>query len=177
MRFKLPILILLALTPVLSARAQTSGVLPADNRGKEEKRSPLLGSPEEEMLRRAEIKAAEDAHKEMVERAEEAAQLGDQIRASFEKLNALSREDIKKLERLEKLARKIRGAAGGSDDKERSDSIPDKLGSAISRVAELSGLLKKSVQKTSRLVISAAVIENTNELIELIQHLRQRVPQ
>lgn len=158
--------------PVL-ARAQT-GVMPADNGSKDEQRSPLLGSPEEEMLHRAEIRAAEDAHKEMLERAEEAAQLGDQIRASYEKFNALSREDIKKLERLEKLARKIRGASGGSDDKEKSESIPDKLGSAVSRIAELSGLLKKSVQKTSRLVVSASVIENTNELIELIQQLRQK---
>lgn len=172
MRFKIPVLILLALMPAL-ARAQT-GVVPAQNNDKEEKRSPLLGSPEEEMLRRAEIRAAEESHKEMLERAEEAAQLGDQIRSSFERLNALSREDLKKLERLEKLARKIRGASGGSDDKEKSQSIPDKLGSAISRVAELSGLLKKSVQKTSRLVVSGAVIENTNELIKLIQHLRQK---
>ncbi len=172
MRFKIPVLILLALMPAL-ARAQT-GVVPAEKSGQDEKRSPLLGSPEEEMLRRAEIRAAEASHKEMLERAEEAAQLGDQIRSSFEKLNALSREDMKKLERLEKLARKIRGASGGSDDKEKSQSIPDKLGSAISRVAELSGLLKKSVQKTSRLVVSAAVIENTNELIKLIQHLRQK---
>ena len=172
MRFKIPALLLLALVPAF-AQAQT-GVLPAEKGGKDEKRSPLLGSPEEEMIRRAEIRAAEEAHKEMLERAEEAARLGDQIRASFERLNALSGEDMKKLERLEKLARKIRGASGGSDDKERSKSIPDKLGSAISRVAELSGLLKKSVQKTSRLVISGAVIENTNELIELIQHLRQK---
>ncbi|HEV2860138.1 MAG TPA: hypothetical protein VGX48_03960 [Pyrinomonadaceae bacterium] len=170
MRFKIPALILLALLPAL-AQAQT-GVVPAEHGSKDEKRSPILGSPEEEMMRRAEIRAAEESHKEMLERAEEAAQLGDQIRASYERLNSLSRDDMKKLERLEKLARKIRGASGGSDDKERSQSIPDKLGSAVSRVAELSGILKKSVQKTSRFVVSAAVIENTNELIELIQHLR-----
>ncbi len=145
--------------------------------GQPRQKPRLIGSPEEEMLDRAAIRHEEELHKEMVERADEAVQLGDELLASFKKNNSLTRDDVKRLEKLEKLARKIRGAAGGSDDKERSDSIPDKLGSAISRVAELSGLLKKSVQKTSRLVISAAVIENTNELIELIQHLRQRVPQ
>ena len=81
-------------------------------------------------------------------------------------------DDLKKLERLEKLARKIRGTAGGSDgDKELPDA-PGVIGGALSRLAKLSGDLKKSVSKTSRFVISAAVIERSNELIELIRHIR-----
>ncbi len=153
------------------ASAQIAG---ADRPSPGSQRPNDFGRPEEEMLRRAEIRREEETHKEMVERAEEAAALGDQIRASYEKLNSLSRDDLKKLERLEKLARKIRGAVGGSDDKEPPKETPSKLGSAVSRVAEVAGLLKKSVQKTSRLVISAAIIEQTNELIDLVQHLRQK---
>lgn len=172
MRLKAALLILVSLAAVSGAAAQTRPS-PTEEADKD-RRSPIIGSPEQEMLRRAEIKAAEESHKEMVQRAEEAAQLGDQIRASYEKLNSLSRDDLKKLERLEKLARKIRGAVGGSDDKEPPKERPSKLGSAVSRVAEVAGLLKKSVQKTSRLVISAAIIEQTNELIDLVQHLRQK---
>src|SRR5829696_2128483 len=67
-----------------------------------------LGTPEQEMLRRAEIRHEEATHKEMVERASEAAQIGDDLLSSYKKNRALTREDLKKLERLEKLARKIR---------------------------------------------------------------------
>jgi hypothetical protein len=131
-----------------------------------------MGSPEAEMLRRAEIRHEEETHREMVERADEAAQIGDEILASFKKNNSLTRDDLKRLERLEKLARKIRNGAGGSDaDKELPDP-PGVIEGAVTRLAELSGDLKKSVLKTSRLVISASVIERSNEVIELIRHIR-----
>jgi hypothetical protein len=131
-----------------------------------------LGSPAEEMLRRAEIRHEEQSHQEMVERADEAAHIGDEILASFKKNHSLSRDDLKKLERLEKLARKIRGSTGGSDDDASLQDPPGKIEGAVKRLAELSDALKKSVEKTSRLVISAAVIEHSNELIELIRHIR-----
>ncbi len=139
----------------------------------EPQRKPgALGSPEEEMLRRAEIRHEEESHKEMVERADEAAQIADDLLASFKKNNSLTRDDLKKLERLEKLARKIRGGAGGSDDDKELPDPPGLIGRAVNRLAELSSDLKKSVLKTSRLVISAGVIERSNEMIELIRHIR-----
>jgi hypothetical protein len=131
-----------------------------------------MGSPEDEMLKRAEIRHEVESHQELVERADQAAQLGEEILASYEKNKSLTGDDLKKLERLEKLARKIRGSAGGSDDKEGLKDPPGKVGGAVARLAELSDALKKSVSKTSRLVISAAVIERSNELIGLIQHIR-----
>ncbi|HEX8560539.1 MAG TPA: hypothetical protein VF668_20760 [Pyrinomonadaceae bacterium] len=143
---------------------------PAEGRGA--RRPGYMGSPEEEMLRRAAIRHEEESHKELVERADEAAQLGDEILASYKKNNSLTRDDLKKLERLEKLARKIRGGVGGSDDDEQLPDPPGRIGGAVARLSELSGALKKSVLKTSRLVISAAVIERSNELIELIKHIR-----
>lgn len=154
-----------------SASAQTKPGT-ADSSDPSQRSSPNMGPPEEEILRRAEIRHAEESHKEMVERADETAQLGDDLLTSFKKNKTLSREDLKKLDRMEKLARKIRSGAGGSDDDEPLENPPNKLEAAVSRLAELAGFLKKSVQKTSRLVISAAVIENSNELIELIRHIR-----
>jgi hypothetical protein len=131
-----------------------------------------IGSPAEEMLRRAEIKHEEESHSEMVERSDEAAQIGEEILDSFSKNKSLTADDFKKLERMEKLARKIRGSAGGSDKVEGSETPPGKIEAAVERLAAISGALKKSVAKTSRLVISAAVIKNSNEVIELIRHIR-----
>lgn len=131
-----------------------------------------LGSPEEEILKRAEIRNEEESHREMVERAEETAQLGQDLRSTFEKYRTLNREDLKRLEKLEKLARKIRSGAGGSDDDEQLKDPPAQLDQAVARLAEVSGKLGENVRKTSRLVVSAAVIEGSNELIELIRHIR-----
>lgn len=131
-----------------------------------------MGSPEEEIIRRAEIKHEEESHKEMIERADEAALIGEQLLNSFQKNKSLGKDDLKKLERMEKLARKIRGSTGGSDDEAPLDNPPQQMDKALARLAEISVQLNKSVQKTSRLVISASVINSSNELIELIKHIR-----
>ena len=131
-----------------------------------------LGAPEEEIIRRAEIKHEEASHQDMVDRADETAIIGEQLLNSFRKNKSLSKDDLKKLDRMEKLVRKIRGGAGGSDDDEPLDNPPQQLEKAVAKLAELSDQLNKSVQKTSRLVISAAVINSSNELIELIKHIR-----
>lgn len=131
-----------------------------------------IGSPEEEIIRRAEIKHEEESHKEMMERADETALIGEQLLNSFQKNKSLNKDDFKKLERMEKLARKIRGSTGGSDDEAPLDNPPQQMDKALARLAEISVQLNKSVQKTSRLVISASVINSSNELIELIKHIR-----
>jgi hypothetical protein len=159
---------LVALNPA-AASAQITG---ADQSRPRAQRPGEFGSPTEEMLRRAEIRREEETHKEMVERAHEAAQLGDELLASYKKNSTLTRDDQKRLERLEKLARKIRGNAGGSDDKEELSDPPGRVEGAVARLAKLSCELKESVSKTSRLVISAGVIRRSNEMIELIRHIR-----
>lgn len=154
------------------AEARFISQINQQNSNPEQKSAPELGSPEEEILRRAEIRHSEDSHKDMVERADETAQMGDEILSAFKKNRALSKDELKKLEIMEKLARKIRGGAGGSDDDTPLNDPPVKLEAAVSRLAELSDRLKKNVQKTSRLVISASVIKNSNELVELIRFIR-----
>lgn len=139
-------------------------------------RSPRMGSPAEEIIRRAEIRHAEEAYEEMVERADETAEIAGQLRSAFQTSKALTRDDLKKLERMEKLARKIRGGAGGDEDRLALKETPPHLGAAMERLAELSGELKKGVSKTSRLVVSGAVIQRSNELIELIRFIRTSAP-
>jgi hypothetical protein len=135
-------------------------------------RGPDIGSPEEEMRARNEIKIAEKERLENLERAKEVAQLGAEIRDGFLKTQVLGAVEIKKLERLEKLARRIRSRAGGSDDDEPLDNIPASLGPAVSRLADTSEALCKGVEKTPRMVISTTVIERANELLEIIRFIR-----
>ncbi len=143
-----------------------------------DRRSELstFGSPEEEMRDRLAVKQQETAHKENLERAKENAQLGIEMRAAFERHKTLTRDEVKKLERMEKLARKIRGQAGGSDDQNTLKDPPHNLETALVRLAELSEELHKQVEKTSRLVVSAVVIEHSNEVIELVRYIRTFTP-
>ena len=166
--------LLLALTSLALLAAPAAAQRGQNTVGDASNQNPRreLGSPEEEIIRRAEIKHEEESHKEMVERADEAALIGEQLLNAFQKSKSFSKEDLKKLDRMEKLARKIRGGAGGSDDDSPLENPPQQLEKAVARLAEISGQLNKSVQKTSRLVISAAVINSSNELIELIKHIR-----
>ena len=136
------------------------------------KKTPGSGTHEEEMLHRAEIRRAEEAHKEMLARAKESIALSSEIESDFAKNKSLHTVGLKKLERMEKLVRKIRSGAGGSDDEEPLLNPPQTLDDSIKMLAELSEDLQKKVEKTSRLVTSAAVINQSNQILQLIQHVK-----
>lgn len=159
----------LALSAVASAQ-----IIPRPSRDDDDG-PPGLGSPTDEMRYKAAIRQEEASHKEMLGRAEEATLLSAELRSSFERNKSLGRDELKKLERVEKLARKIRSRAGGSDDEEPLTSPPDRLETAIKRLAEVSERLQQTVKKTSRHVVSAAAIELSNELIELARYARASV--
>ena len=171
----------LLLASALAAHAQQNtppSPLPsaAPNRDDGPPRRGDLGSPTEEMLGRAAIKNLEENHKETVERAREAAQLGAELRSVFRKGQPLGRDELKKLERMEKLSRSIRGRVGGSDDDDPLADPPRDLEAAFGRLADTSEDLRKSVEKTSRHVVSAAVIERANDLLQLIRVIRAFTP-
>jgi hypothetical protein len=133
---------------------------------------PALGSPEEEMLVKQSIKLREKEYKQNVGRAREVAELGAQLRDALKEGRPFGREETKKLERLEKLAKKIRDEAGGSDEDNLLNNPPGKLESALARLADVAESLFKAVEKTPRQVISTAVIEKANALLQLAKLTR-----
>jgi hypothetical protein len=139
------------------------------------KDAPQPVGPEAEMLHRAAIRRQEEAHQEMVERAKENTRLGLQLAEVVGKGSAPQAEEMKKLDRMEKLARKIRGDSGGSEDEEGLQNPPRDLADAISLLAETSENLLKEVEKTSRFVASATVIKRSNEIIQLVRHVKSFV--
>lgn len=170
-------LLYLALLTICSvaARAQVAKS-PTDSSGADNGRSTtMIGTPEQEMMARNEIKAAEKERQENLGRAREAAQLGAELRDSFATNKTVSRQDMKKLDRLERLARRIRSEAGGSDDDSGLDNIPRQMENAFERLAETAGEMSKGVEKTPRQVVSAGVIEHANQVIELIQYIRDNL--
>jgi hypothetical protein len=78
------------------------------------------------------------------------------------------------LERLEKLTKRIRNEAGGSDSESGADlkDICATMIDTLKNLAEMAEELHKMVDKTPRNVISAAVIDQANRVIGVAQHLR-----
>src|SRR5688572_27396281 len=156
------------LVPAL-ARAQTPAPSQMDPSTTRER---PLSEAEEEMRAKQAIKFAEKEHRENIDRAKEIANIGKELKAAASNAPLLSRDSEKKIERLEKLTRKVRGEAGGDDQEVELKNRPRDLPSAMALVGEAAETLSKEVQNTPRQVVSAAVIENANVLLELIRLMR-----
>jgi hypothetical protein len=162
---------------VAAAQTTAPSFPPSDRNpaGRDDTRNPDQ-DPRQELLKELEIKRAENSHKQNVDRAKESAQLSTELRDSYAQQKSLSQIDIKKLGRLEKLARQIRSDAGGSDDDEELKEPPKDLAATFTRLATLTEDLRKSVEKTPRQVVSASLIAQTNELIQLVKLARNFAP-
>lgn len=124
------------------------------------------------MRARSILKAEKKQYDENVARAREVSELGHQLAETFEAKKMLGSDDVKKLERLEKLTKKIRNEAGGSDTNPDVKDIPAIMVAAVKQIAELADDLRTLVEKTPRHVISASVIDQANKLLGLIQHVK-----
>jgi hypothetical protein len=133
---------------------------------------PPLTTFEEEMRAKRAIKLAEKEHQQNLERAREISQLAKELQQGLKEKSALGREYLKRVERLEKLTKKIRGEAGGEADEVQIVNRPSDIGAATTQIAEVAESLSKSVQNTPRQVVSASVIDSANVLLELITILR-----
>ena len=131
-----------------------------------------LSSLEEELNAKRAIKLAEKEHQENLDRAREIGQLGKELRDSLKNKTSIDRECLKRVERLEKLTKKVRGEAGGKDEEVNIANRPTDVASATMQIAEVSESLSKDVQNTPRQVVSASVIGRANVLLELIKMLR-----
>lgn len=131
-----------------------------------------LTTLEEELRANREIKYAEKEHKENLDRAREIEQIGKELHEGLKNKSSLDRASLKKIERLEKLTKKVRGEAGGEDEEVQIGNRPSDIPSAATLVAEASESLSKNVQNTPRQVVSLSVIGDANVLLELIRLLR-----
>jgi hypothetical protein len=130
-----------------------------------------IGSHESEMRAKLALTRDKKLYDENLARAKEASEIASQLLDSYQAKKSFSSEDNKKLERIEKLTRRIRNEAGGTETDVEME-VPPLLETAIKRVAEMAEDLRKEVEKTPRHVISTAVIDQANKLLELIQHVR-----
>jgi hypothetical protein len=175
-RLRLALIVSTFLLLPIASRAQTaprsSPSDPPMQSDKKKESDVNFGSPESEMRAKLLLKEEKKQYDENVGRARDASQLSSQVKESFEKKSQLNSEDAKRLERIEKLARKIRNEAGGSESNTDLKDIPGEIELAVKRMNETAEELYKLVEKTPRHVISASVIDEANKLIGLVQLIR-----
>jgi len=130
-----------------------------------------IGSHEREMRAKLALRAEKKLYDENLARAKETSEIASQLLDTYHAKKSFSAEDSKKLERIEKLTRRIRNEAGGMETDIEVEISPV-METAMKSVADTAEELRKEVEKTPRHVISTTVIDQANKLIELIQHVR-----
>lgn len=156
----------------ISAQTANVATTPLDSDKKSAEENSHVNSLDEEMRSKREIKFAQKEYQDNLDRARNLSFLGTVINGSFKQKNSLDQEDLKKLEKAEKLTKGIRNAAGGSEDDVKIEKPPTNLASALNMFEALTESLKKKVEKTPKHVVSAAVIDEANVLLELIRIVR-----
>jgi hypothetical protein len=128
----------------------------------------------DEMRSRLIIERLEGEHKKFVEDVKKLDELSSEVTRSFIERKLLSSEDLKKLGSIEKLARRILSHAGGNQvDDKSDDSSQIPLNEAIEKLNVAVAGIKKVALTETRHVVSAAVIGNSNEIIDLTRAMRR----
>jgi hypothetical protein len=151
----------LLLAPIASGQIAASGqTVP------EEQNETMLDT-----LKRMQIKREENEHKKILEKGEQIQEEANLLLRDLNGRTQLPRATEKRIKNIEKFARQIRSDSGGSED-EPLDSIPSNLVETIKQLCEVSDRLNANLAKTSRRVVSLAVVSDATEIIQLTKLLR-----
>ncbi|HZS46577.1 MAG TPA: hypothetical protein VFC63_15990 [Blastocatellia bacterium] len=132
----------------------------------------------DEFVRKARIKAeidtAERANDKMKSESLQLLELAYQVHDTVATKNVITDENLKRLNSIEKLAKGVREKAGGTGEKEEFDKIPAQFDECVKQLNALAEKLNKEVEKTSRFTTSASVIDNSNRILFLVDHMRNQ---
>lgn len=161
------IFLLIAATVVL-VNAQSDASTQSGNQRKED-----LPTGIKESLAKQRIEREKKDFAELLERGEEAVKLSSELEKSFTQNNQLSSADQKKLDRLEKIVKKIRNDLGGDDDKKvEIDDKPLSIINALKALQNNAAMLVSELKKNTRYSVSVIAVESSNFLLRVVRFLR-----
>ena len=171
MKFGLVILMLFAFTGSIAAQNSNPNPKPRSSQEELEQLEQENSLPPE-MRARLAIERADNAHHKVLEDAQKLNDLSCQVAKSYDEKKRLSSEDLKDVGTIEKLAKRILEFAGGSEERDetkKSMSVEE----MVNRLKDVSGKIKDSLTAETRHVISATVVFNSNEAINLAQFIKK----
>jgi hypothetical protein len=126
-----------------------------------------------ELLAKGRIEREKKDYEELLQNGEEAVKLSESLEKTFAESKKLSAADLKKLDRLEKLAKKIRRELGAdeSDDAEE-DEKPSSMLHAFKILQNSTGRLVDELKKTTRYSVSVVAIQSSNAFLRVIKFIR-----
>lgn len=133
-----------------------------------------------ESLAKSRIEREKKDYAELLQNGEEAVKLSESLEKTFADSKTLSSEDQKKLDRLEKLAKKIRselGAENGEDavgDEKTNEKAPLTMLSAFQNLKSSTVKLVGELKKTTRHSVSVVAIQSSNAFLRIVRFIRFR---
>ena len=128
----------------------------------------------DEMRVRLAIERAEGEHRKFLEDMKELGDISGQLTAEYDKRGQLASEDMKKISTIEKRAKRMLVYAGGREvDAPPSGPANLTIKEAVAQIATIIGKITKAVMTETRHVVSATVIADLNEVLNLAQFIRQ----
>lgn len=128
----------------------------------------------QENLAKQRIEREKEDYVQLLQRGEEAVKLSSEVEKSFSQNNQLSAADRKKLDRLEKVVKKIRSEIGANDDDSaiETESKPLTILNALDALQNNTAKLVEELKKSTRYSISVIAIESSNLLLKVVRFLR-----
>jgi predicted hydrolase (HD superfamily) len=128
----------------------------------------------EEMRMRMAIERADNEHKKILADVDKLSDLSAEVARGFQDHGKLSADEVKKLGSIEKLAKKILGHAGGDEVDDKSGRVEQmSVADCVTNINSAAAVIKKTMTTESRHVVSATVIANSNDIINIAQFLRR----
>lgn len=123
------------------------------------------------------IAREENEYKKTLEDVEKLSGLSEEVARVYVDRKQLSADEVKKLNTIEKLAKRVLNHAGGEEVGDKSGSVERlALAEAIDKLNAAAACIKKDMKAETRFVVSATVVANSNQVISLarlIRHLQK----
>jgi hypothetical protein len=127
----------------------------------------------DELRMKACIKQQQKEYSDLLDNGEEAVKLSSELEKAVESKPNLAAGDQKKLDRLEKLFKKIRSSLGGEeDDPSPDEEKPLSIKAAVEKLNEKAASLLNELKKSTRYSVSVAAIQSSNMIIRLVRYIR-----
>ena len=127
-----------------------------------------------ENLAKSRLKAEEEEYKELIKKSEEAAKISEELTETYKESQKFSSDDAKKIDRLEKVVKKIRQELGAEDDSDAETDVskPSSLMTTLATIQDKTADLLSELKKTSRYSVSVVAIESSNTLLKLVRFIK-----
>lgn len=182
MRRRIPLFVFFILLYILglysfAAFAQTTSSTPRSADTKSRTRIHKNDDQEvtlpEDMRIKMAIAREENEYKKTLEDVEKLSGLSEEVARDYVERKKLSTVEMKKLNTIEKLAKRVLSHAGGEEVGDKSGSIEHlALADAIDKLNAAAASIRKDMKAETRFVVSATVIANSNEVINLARLIR-----